>query len=328
MPVGSVARLLCLALAALLAIIPPTSAQQPWPSRPITMVVPFAAGGPTDVLARILGQHMSQTLGQQIVVENVTGAGGSIGAARVARAAPDGYTMVLGNLGTHAASVGLYKNLSYDPRVDFEPVMLLATTPMVLVVRKSLAVDTLQAFIAHVKANRITFGSAGTGSSSHLTFLLFTHLTKADVQHVPYRGLSQAVNDLLSGQIDMMFDQVLSASPHILSGGVKPIAVLAPARNATLPNVPSTAEAGMPALETLVWTALFLPKGTPQPIVAQVNAAIDKAMRDETIAKRLSELGAELPAPSQRTPQALGNLVRAEIDKWAPLIEAAGVKAD
>jgi tripartite-type tricarboxylate transporter receptor subunit TctC len=324
---GSVARV-WLVIAALVTAIPLASAQQPWPSRPITVIVPFAAGGPTDVLARILGQHMSQTLGQQIVVENVTGAGGSIGAARVARAAPDGYTLVLGNLGTHAASVGLYKNLSYDPRVDFEPVMLLATTPMVLVVRKTLAVDTLQDFIAHVKANRITFGSAGTGSSSHLTFLLFTHLTKAEVQHVPYRGLSQAVNDLLSGQIDMMFDQVLSASPHILSGGVKPIAVLAPARNATLPNVPSTAEAGMPALETLVWTALFAPKGTPQPIVAQVNAALDKAMRDETIAKRLSDLGAELPAPALRTPQALGSLVRAEIDKWAPLIEAAGVKGD
>jgi tripartite-type tricarboxylate transporter receptor subunit TctC len=325
---GSVARSVWLVVAGLLTAIPLASAQQPWPARPITVIVPFAAGGPTDVLARILGQHMSQTLGQQIVVENVTGAGGSIGAARVARAAPDGYTLVLGNLGTHAAAVGLYKNLSYDPRVDFEPVMLLATTPMVLVVRKTLAVDTLQDFIAHAKANRITFGSAGTGSSSHLTYLLFTQVTRTEIQHVPYRGLSQAVNDLLSGQIDMMLDQVLSASPHILSGGVKPIAVLAPVRNATLPNVPSTAEAGMPALETLVWTALFAPKGTPQPIVAQVNAALDKAMRDETIAKRLSDLGAELPAPDKRTPQALGSLVRSEIDRWAPLIEAAGVKGD
>src|SRR5687767_12686317 len=218
-----------LVIAALLTAIPLASAQQPWPARPITVIVPFAAGGPTDVLARILGQHMGQTLGQQLVIENVTGAGGSIGAARVARAAPDGYTLVMGNLGTHAAAVGLYKNLSYDPRVDFEPVMLVATTPMVLVVRKTLAVDTLKDFIAHVKANRVTFGSAGTGSISHLTFLLFTHLTKAEIQHIPYRGLSQSVNDLISGQIDMMFDQVLSATPHILSGGVKPIAVLAPA---------------------------------------------------------------------------------------------------
>jgi tripartite-type tricarboxylate transporter receptor subunit TctC len=327
MRVCSIARRLCLALAVLLTAIPLASAQ-PWPARPITIVVPFAAGGPTDVLARVLGLHMGQTLGQQIVVENVTGAGGSIGAARVARAAPDGYTLVMGNLGTHAAAVGLYKNLSYDPRTDFEPVMLIATTPMVLVVRKTLAVDTLADFIAHTKANRVTFGSAGTGSSSHLTYLLFTHVTKADVQHVPYRGLSQAMNDLLSGQIDMMLDQVLSASPHIASGGVKPIAVLAPARAPTLPNVPSTAEAGMPALETLVWTALFAPKGTPQPIVERINTALDKAMRDESIAKRLSDLGADLPVPAGRTPQALGNLVRSEIDKWAPLIEAAGVKGD
>ena len=314
------------AVAVLAGMLSGASAQQPYPMRPITVVVPFAAGGPTDVLARILGQHMSQTLGQQIVVENVTGAGGSIGAARVAKAAPDGYTMVMGNLGTHAASVGLYKNLSYDPRVDFEPVMLVATTPMVLVVRKNLQTDTLKEFIAYALANphKVTFGSAGTGSISHLTYLLFTHLTKTEIQHVPYRGLSQAVNDLLSGQIDMMFDQVVSASPHILSGGVKPIVVTVPSRAAAIPKVPSSTEAGLPALETLAWTALFLPKATPKPIVERINTALDKAMRDETIAKRLTELGADLPAPAQRTPQSLGKLVRTEIDKWVPLIQAAG----
>src|SRR5258708_6124475 len=226
---------------ALTAVGLSASAQPPYPTRPITVVVPFAAGGPTDVMTRILGKHVSQTLGQQIVIENVTGGGGSIGAARVAKAAPDGYTMVLGNLGTHAASVGLYKNLSYDPRVDFEPVMLVASTPMALVVRKTLATNTLKEFIAYCAANpgKVTFGSAGTGSSSHLTLLLFTHLTKLDIQHVPYRGLSQAVNDLLSGQIDMMFDQVVSATPHILAGSVKPITVTAPVRAKSIPNVPS-----------------------------------------------------------------------------------------
>src|SRR5262249_18168372 len=200
-------------------------AQQPYPVRPITIVVPFTAGGPTDVMARILGQHMSGTLGQQIVVENVTGGGGSIGAARVAKSAPDGYTMVMGNLGTHAAAVGLYKNLSYDPRVDFKPVMLVASTPIVLVVRHTPPIAPLADFLAYVKAHpgKVTFGSAGTGSSSHLTFLLFTHLTRAEIQHVPYRGLSQAVNDLISGQIDMMFDQAVSATPHIVAGNVKPI---------------------------------------------------------------------------------------------------------
>src|SRR6266702_4135003 len=219
---------------ALIAVGLSAGAQQPYPTRPITVVVPFAAGGPTDVLTRILGQHMSHTLGQQIVVETVTGGGGSIGSARVAKAAPDGYTMVLGNLGTHAAAVGLYKNLSYDPRVDFEPVMQVASTPMALMVRKNMQVDTLRNLIAYAVANpgKVTFGSAGTGSASHLTYLLFTHLTKTQIQHVPYRGSSQATNDLLSGQIDMTFDQVVSASPHILSGGVKPIVVTVPSRAA------------------------------------------------------------------------------------------------
>ncbi len=306
---------------------PSASAQQSYPTRPITVVVPFAAGGPTDVLTRILGQHMSHTLGQQIVVENVTGGGGSIGAARVAKAAPDGYTMVMGNLGTHAAAVGLYKNLSYNPRVDFEPVMLVASTPMVLVVRKTLATDTLKDFTAYAVAHprELTFGSAGTGSISHLTYLLYTSLTKTQIQHVPYRGLSQSVNDLLSGQIDLMFDQVVSATPHILAGAVKPIAVTAPKRAAAIPDVPSSVEAGLPELQTIAWTALFFPKGTPQPIVERINSALDKAMRDESVAKRFAELGADLPADAERSPQALGKLVRDEIDKWVPLIQAAGV---
>jgi tripartite-type tricarboxylate transporter receptor subunit TctC len=291
------------------------------------MIVPFAAGGPTDVLARILGQHMSKTLGQQIVVENVTGGGGSIGAARVAKSAPDGYTMVMGNLGTHAAAVGLYKNLSYDPRVDFEPVMLVASTPMVLIVRKTLQADTLADFLAYVNTHpgKVTFGSAGTGSASHLTFLLFTHLTGAQIQHVPYRGLSQAVNDLISGQIDMMLDQAVSATPHIVAGHVKPIVVTATERAAILPKVPSSTEAGMPDLQTSVWTALFAPKGTPQPIIARINAALDLAMRDDAVAKRLVELGADVPpAGDARSPQALGRLVGTEIDKWVPLIRASG----
>jgi tripartite-type tricarboxylate transporter receptor subunit TctC len=302
------------------------AAAQPYPSRPITMVVPFAAGGPTDVLARILAQSMSQTHGQQIVIENVTGAGGSIAAARVAKAPPDGYTMILGNLGTHAASVALYKNLPYDPRVDFEPVMLVATTPMVLLVRKSLPTDTLRSLVAYASENprKVGFGSAGTGSVSHLTYLLFTHLTKTEIQHVPYRGSSQVSNDLLAGQIDMTFEQAVSASGYIRSGAVKPLAVTAPSRAAAIPEVPSTTEAGLPDLQTIAWTALFVPKATPQPVVERINAAVDKAMRDEAAAKRMAELGADLPPPGQRTPQALGTLVRSEIDKWVPLIKASG----
>jgi tripartite-type tricarboxylate transporter receptor subunit TctC len=173
--------------------------------------------------------------------------------------------------------------------------------------------------------HKLTFGSAGTGSISHLTYLLYTYLTKTEIQHVPYRGLSQVANDLLSGQIDFTFDQVVSATPYIASGAVKPLAVTAPTRATAIPDVPSSAEAGLPKLETIAWTALFFPKGTPQPMVARVNAALDKAMQDETVAKRLAELGADLPPPGERTPQVLGKLVRSEIDKWVPLIQAAGV---
>jgi tripartite-type tricarboxylate transporter receptor subunit TctC len=316
------------AAVALLAGAAPTLAQ-PYPQRPITLIVPFAAGGPTDVLARVLGQHMSQTLGQSVVVEDVTGAGGTLGSAKAARAAPDGYTLVMGNIGTHAASVGLYPKLSYDPRTDFEPIMVVATTPMVLVTKKDLPVTTLSDVIALAKQRKITQGNAGTGSASHLTTLLFVSLTHANLQLVPYRGLSQAMNDLLAGQIETMFDQVISSSPHILSGGVKPIAVTSPTRAKAIPNVPTTIEAGLPDMQTLTWTALFAPKGTPKPIVEKLNAALNQAMNDPIVAKRLAELGADLPAPGdERTPQALGKLVAAEVAKWTPLIRAAGVAAE
>ena len=319
---------LAAAAVALLAGAAPTFAQ-PDPQRPISVLVPFAAGGPTDVLARVLGQHMSQTLGQSVVVEDVTGAGGTLGSAKAAKAAPDGYTLVMGNIGTHAASMGLYKHLSYDPRTDFEPIMLVATTPMVLVTKKDLPVTTLSDVIALAKQRKITQGNAGTGSASHLTTLLFASLTHVDLQLVPYRGLSQAMNDLLAGQIETMFDQVISSSPHILNGGVKPIVVTSPTRAKAIPNVPTTIEAGVPDLQTLTWTALFAPKGTPKPIIERLNAALDQAMKDPAIAKRLAELGADVPPPgNERSPQALGKLVAAEVAKWVPLIRAAGVAAE
>jgi tripartite-type tricarboxylate transporter receptor subunit TctC len=319
-------RKVTLAAAIAAVLVCGTAAAQQYPQRPITMIVPFAAGGPTDVLARVLGQHMSQTLGQPVIVEDVTGAGGTLGSAKAAKAAPDGYTLVLGNVGTHAASMGLYKRLPYDPRTDFEPVMLVATTPMVLVTRKDLPVTTLQDVIALNKQHKITQGNAGTGSASHLTTLLYMSLTHADLQLVPYRGLSQAMNDLLAGQIDTMFDQVISSTPHILNGGVKPIAVTAPTRAKAIPNVPTTIEAGLPDLQTLTWTALFATKGTPKPIIERLNAAVDLAMKDPAVAKRLDELGADVPPPGeQRSPQALGKLVAAEIAKWVPLIHAANI---
>jgi tripartite-type tricarboxylate transporter receptor subunit TctC len=302
-------------------------AEDRYPTRPITFVVPFAAGGPTDILARLIGQTISRTLGQQVVVEDVTGAGGTIGATRVARADPDGYTFVMGNLGTHAASLGIYQKLAYDPRTDFEPVILVASTPMVLVTRKTLAVHTLDETIAYAKAKpgKATMGSAGIGSISHLTLLLFNHLTNAGLVHVPYRGLSEATNDLLGGQIDMLFDQVVTATPHIVNGNENPIVVTIPQRAPSIPNVPSANEAGLPKLQTVAWSALFAPKKTPAAIVTKVNGAIETAMQDPAIVKRLAEIGADIPPPEQRSPQALRQLVNSEVDKWVPLIKEAGI---
>jgi tripartite-type tricarboxylate transporter receptor subunit TctC len=317
-----VARFAAVALA--LAASPIDGAfAQTYPTRSMTMVIPFAAGGPTDVLGRILGQRMSQSLGQQIIVENVTGAGGTLGAARVAKAAADGYTMVMGNLGTHAASVGLYKNLAYDPRTSFEPVMLASTTPMVLLAKKDLPVRNLQDLIALAHTRQLTCGSAGVGSISHLTLLLFDKLAHTKFQHVPYRGSSQVVNDLLGGQIDITFDQAINASPHVAAGDVRAIAVTGPTRAAAIPDVPTTAEAGLAELDTTAWSALFVPKGTPPAIVARLNAAMSEAMEDKDVIARLAKLGADVPAPEARTPAALGKLVRSEIDKWVPLIASA-----
>jgi tripartite-type tricarboxylate transporter receptor subunit TctC len=325
--IGAVCRL-ATALAVSISFVCNARAED-YPTRPITIVVPFAAGGPTDILSRIVAQAIGPTLGQQVVVEDVTGAGGTIGATKVARAAPDGYTMVMGNLGTHAASVGIYSNLAYDPRKDFEPVILVASTPMVLVATKTLPVKTLNDVVAWAKANKgkATMGSAGVGSISHLTLLLFNHLTGAGVTHVPYRGLSEASNDLLGGQIDLLFDQVVTATPHVLNGSENAIVVTIPERSPSIPNVPSAIEAGLPQLQTVAWTALFMPKGTPAAIVNRTNAAVQKAMQDPDVAKRLAQIGADIPPPEQRTPRALGQLVSAEIDKWVPLIKAAGVTA-
>lgn len=321
-------RNFAISVAALITAGSPVLAETSYPTRSITMVVPFSAGGPTDVLARILGQRMSRSLGQQIIVENVTGAGGTLGAARAAKAAPDGYTMVMGNLGTHAASVGLYKNLAYDPRTSFEPVMLASTTPMVLLVKKDLPVKTLQDVTALARTRQLTCGNAGVGSISHLTMLLFDKRAQIKVQHVPYRGLSQAMNDLLGGQIDLMFDQVISASPHIATGDVRPIAVTGVTRAAAIPDVPTAAEAGLPELDTTAWSALFVPKGTPAAIVSRLNMAMDEAMNDKDVVARLAQLGSDVPSSEARSPETLGKLVRSEIDKWVPLITSAEIAAN
>lgn len=318
------------AAAAVLGCIAFAVHAEQYPTRPITMIVPFAAGGPTDILGRLVAQSISPMLGQQVIVEDVTGAGGTIGATKAARAAPDGYTLLMGNLGTQAASVGIYSKLAYNPRTDFEPVILVASTPMVLVTRKTLPVHTLADVIAYAKAHKghTTMGSAGVGSISHLTLLLFNHLTGADVVHVPYRGLSEAINDLLGGQIDLLFDQVVTATPHIKAGAENAIVVTIPTRAPAIPDVPSANEAGLPQLQTIAWTALFMPKGTPQEMVARINAAVQKAMADPEFQKRFAQIGADIPPPDQRSAASLGHLVSSEIDKWVPLIKAAGVSAN
>jgi tripartite-type tricarboxylate transporter receptor subunit TctC len=311
-------RLILVAAAVTMAVTMTVSvqAQQPLTGRPITMIVPFAAGGPADVLARILAQQMGPSLGGPIVVENVPGAGGTIGTARGAKAPPDGRTMIMGNVGTHGASVGLYKNLPYDPRTDFEPVMLVATIPMVLFAKKHLQVSSLQEFVTLAKSRTLSMGSAGTGSMSHLTLLLFAHLSGTDIKHV-------SGSDLPGGQFDALFD-VVTAS-HAASGAAIPIVVTATERAPSLPRVPSAAEAGLPGLHTLAWTAVFLPKRTPERIVASVTAALEVAMRDDGVVESFSKLGADLPPPDQRSPKVLAGLVRAEVAKWTPLIRAAGL---
>lgn len=328
-PNGSSRRQALQAAAAMLALAgfahPAAAAPDVYPNGVVTMVVPFAAGGPTDVLARVLSAHMSKTLGQQVVVENPDGGGGSIGSAGVARSDPDGYTMVMGNLGSHAAAVGIYDNLPYDPVKDFEPVMLIGTTPMVVVVNKDLPVKSLKELTNYAKANpgKVGYGTAGKGSIGHLTGISFNQLTGAGVTHIPYRGLSEAMTDVVAGQIPMMFDQVVSGAPFIRSGVVRALAIAGPKRAEALPDVSSAPEAGLPEFETLAWSALFLPKNTPEPIVDKLVSALESAFQDETIQKRMKELGNDIPPREQGTPQALREFVSAEIAKWTPMIKAS-----
>jgi tripartite-type tricarboxylate transporter receptor subunit TctC len=300
-------------------------ADQEYPNRPITVVVPFSAGGAVDLIARVLGQHASRTLGQPIVVENVTGAGGTIAATRVARAVPDGYTILVGNLGTQVASVGNYKNLPYEPRRDFAPVTLVANSPEVLLINKDLPCQTLQEFIAYSKSNgrSLTFGTAGVGSISHLAYLLFSHLSKTNFVMVPYAGDPQADTDLIGGRLSAAFNQAVLAATYVKSGKVGALVAASLDRSAVLPDVPSSVEAGMPDLQVNAWTAFFVPKATPQPIVGRLNAAFQKALADVAVVQRFSSLGVDVPSPKQRTPSALDDLIDFEFNKWLPLIQSA-----
>ena len=318
-----------MALAALAGVAGPAVAQD-YPNRPITMIIPFAAGGPTDVLGRIVGARMGEVLGQQVVIENVGGAGGMTGAARVAQSAPDGYTIGLGTVGTHAQGQSLYKKPLYNAATDFTPVALIAEVPIVLIARKDFPAGNLQEFVDYTKKNqdKITFGSAGTGSATHLGCVVLNTAMGTNITHVPYRGTGPAMQDLQGGRIDFLCEVVSTAKPQIDGGAVKAISILTKQRSPALPNVPTAAEQGLANVEAYTWNAIFLPKGAPDAIVKKLHDATLAAMHTPAVKERLEGLGAMIVPDDRATPEYLGNFVKSEIEKWAAPIKASGATAD
>ena len=301
---------------------------QEYPARTITLIVPFATDGPTDTLARIIGDHMSRTLGQQIVIENVLGGGGTTGTARTKRAAPDGYTIEMGHMGTHAAAVALYRHLSYNPAADFEPIGMVAGTPIVILARKDFPAANLKEFAAYVKANgkKLNMGHGGVGSVSFTTCLLLNSILGVKPTAVPYSGTGPAMNALVGGQFDYMCDQIVNVVREVTDGTIKAYAVATGVRNPVLPDVPTTNEAGLPEFKVSAWNALFAPKGTPKPILDKLTDALDKALSDDTTRRRLLALGSDIPGAPGRGQAALASLVKSEVGRWTRIIEAAGPK--
>src|SRR5262245_8756268 len=307
-----------------------SAAAEEWPTRPMTMIVPFAAGGPVDVAARVVAPRISEILGQTVVIENVGGAGGMTGSNRVAKAAADGYLFVLGNTGTHASNQTLYKKPMYDSVGEFTPVGMVVENTKVLAVRKDLGVDKLSDFVTYLKANhaKMQFASAGTGSATHLGCLLLNVKLGVEVTHVPYRGAGPAMQDVVAGRIDYMCDIISTAAPHVLSGQVKALALLSTERFPILPDLATAAELGLPGVDSDGWNAFFMPKGTPEPIVRKLADATAQALDTPAVRERLIGLGLKLPTPERRGPDYLAKLLADEIDKWAAPIKAAGVTAD
>ena len=301
-----------------------------WPTRPITLMVPFAAGGGIDVSARLQAQQMSELLGQTIVVENVGGAAGMTGAVRVAKAPPDGYTFLIGNTGTHAYSQSLHKKPLYNAITDFTPVGLVSESPRILVARKDLPVNNLQEFIAYAKANqsKMQFGSAGVGSGTHLPCVLLNLAMGVNIQHVPYRGDGPVMQDVIAGRIDYMCDTIQSGAAQAKQNTVKGIAVMADKRVPIIADLATTGEQGLPGVEASVWNAFFFPKGTPDPIVRKLNKAMSDMIDDPAIHKRLEDLGLEIVPPEQRTPEYLAKYLPDEIARWGKVVKAAGITLD
>ena len=303
---------------------------QDWPTRPVTMLVPFAAGGPVDTLGRILAQHLAEVIGKQVVVENVSGAGGMTGSLRVSQAAPDGHTFVLGSIGTHALNQTLYKKPLYNASTDFAPVALIADVGLVLITRNDLAADSLQQFIAHARANqgKMQFASGGTGTSSHIGCVLLNQTIGVDITHVPYRGGGPAMADLIAGRVDYICNIASTVGPALEARQVKAIAALTRARSPVLPDLPSAHEQGLENFDAYTWNAVFLPKGTSAAVVKRLNDAFVAVMDRSAFRERLHTLGLIVVAPERRSPAYLQKFVETEIEKWAVPIKASGIKND
>ena len=317
------------ALAALAVALATATAAfaQGFPTRPVTMVVPFAAGGPVDPVARILAEPMRRSLGQAIVVESTTGAGGSIGVGRVARATPDGYTLSIGHWSTHVVNGAVYQ-LNYDLLKDLEPVGMIGGNPMIVVSKPGLAATNLKELVSWVKTNqeKVNVGTAGAGSSTHISGIYFQNEIGAKLQFIPYKGTGPAMQDLMGGQIDMMVDQLSNSLPQVKAGRIKGYAITAKERSAAAPDMPTVDEAGMPGLHISIWYGIWAPKGTPREVVAKLNQAVVDALADPDTRKRLGDLGMELVPRERQTPEALGAHQKAEIEKWWPIIKAADIK--
>jgi putative tricarboxylic transport membrane protein len=326
---GFVVRKLILIALAMMALVAPASAQD-YPTRTITMVVPYPAGGPSDVVARIVADGMSKRLGQTIIIENVGGAGGTIGTARVAAAEPDGYTLLGASMGSHVAAPAFYPNLKYDSTRDFQPVGLTAHAPAAVVARKDFPAANLQEFIAYLKQNgdKVKQAHGGVGSSSHMACLLFTSQLGLRPQLIGYRGTGPALNDLMGGQIDFFCEQIVSVAAAAKGGTIKAYAISAGVPSPALPGIPPAKDAGAPSYEMSIWSAVFAPKGTPKPIIARLAGALDQALNDPDVSERLVRLGGIVPGHDERGPDKLEALLKAEIARWSPILKAAATSTN